>query len=91
MPDSNSIYSVLRRTYRLLDASERKKSVLMLLSIFVNSIVEILGLAFVVPVIGLVVQPETIQSNSTLKSAFDVVAPSESTPHLAFLLRCAAS
>lgn len=48
---------------------------MMLLSIFVNSIVEILGLAVVVPVIGLVVQPETIQTNPTLKSAFDVVAP----------------
>ena len=47
----------------------------MLLSIFVNSIVEILGLAVVVPVIGLVVQPETIQTNPTLKSAFDFVAP----------------
>ena len=47
----------------------------MLVSIFVNSIVEILGLAVVVPVIGLVVQPETIQTNPTLKSAFDVVAP----------------
>jgi len=46
----------------------------MLLSIFVNSIVEILGLAVVVPVIGLVVQPETIQTNPTLKSAFDLVA-----------------
>lgn len=47
----------------------------MLLSIFVNSIVEILGLAVVVPVIGLVVQPETIQSNPTLQSAYDTVAP----------------
>ena len=47
----------------------------MLLSIFVNSIVEILGLAVVVPVIGLVVRPETIQSNPTLKTAFDAVAP----------------
>ena len=75
MPDSNSIYSVLRRTYGLLNAGERKRSALMLLSIFVNSIVEILGLAVVVPVIGLVVRPETIQSNPTLKSAFDAVAP----------------
>ena len=74
MPDSNSVYSFLQRTYRLLDASERKKSILMLLSIFVNSIVEILGLAIVVPVIGLVVQPDTIQTNPTLKSAFEVVA-----------------
>ena len=47
----------------------------MLLSIFVNSIVEILGLAVVVPVISLVVQPEQIQTNPMLKSAFDVVAP----------------
>ena len=47
----------------------------MLLTIFVNSIVEILGLAVVVPVIGLVVQPETIHTNPTLKSAFDLVAP----------------
>ncbi len=47
----------------------------MLLSIFVNSIVEILGLAVVVPVIGLVVQPETIQTNPTLNSAFDTVSP----------------
>ena len=47
----------------------------MLLSIFLNSIVEIFGLAVVVPVIGLVVQPETILSNSTLKTAFDIVAP----------------
>ena len=75
MPDSNSIFSVLQRTYRLLNASERKRSALVLLSIFVNSIVEILGLAVVVPVIGLVVQPETIQTNPMLKSAFDVVAP----------------
>jgi ABC-type multidrug transport system fused ATPase/permease subunit len=75
VPDSNSIFSVLQRTYRLLNASERKRSALMLLSIFVNSFVEILGLAVVVPVIGLVVQPETIQSNPTLKSAFYTVAP----------------
>ena len=47
----------------------------MLLSIFINSIVEILGLTVVIPVIGLVVQPETIHSNPSLKSAFDTVAP----------------
>ncbi|MEC8113662.1 MAG: hypothetical protein VX101_03095, partial [Bacteroidota bacterium] len=40
-----------------------------------NSIVEILGLAAVVPVIGLVVQPETIQTNPTLRSVYDAVVP----------------
>ena len=47
----------------------------MLLSIFVNSFVEILGLAVVVPVIGLVVRPETIQTNHTLRVAYDAVVP----------------
>ena len=75
MPKSNSILSVLQRTYWLLDKSERKKATLMLLSIFFNSVVEILGLAVVVPVIGLVVQPETIHTNPILKSAFDFLAP----------------
>ena len=47
---------------------------LLLLSIFTNSIVEILGLAVIIPVIGLVVQPETIQTNSYLKRAFDLTS-----------------
>ena len=45
------------------------------MSIVVNSIVEILGLAVVVPVIGLVVKPETIQTNPTLRIAYDAVVP----------------
>ena len=75
MPESNSILSILQRTFRLLNAHERKRSLLLLLSIFLNSIVEILGLAAVVPVIGLVVQPETIQTNPTLRSVYDAVVP----------------
>ena len=48
---------------------------MLLLSIFLNSIVEILGLAVVVPVIGLVVRPETIQSNLALRTTYDAVVP----------------
>ena len=68
---SDSIVSILKRVYRLLNPHERKRSVLLFLSIFANSIVEILGLAVIVPVIGLVVQPETIQTNPTLLAAFN--------------------
>lgn len=75
MPESNSILSILRRTFRLLNEQERKRSFFLLLSIFLNSIVEILGLAVVVPVIGLVVQPETIQTNPTLRTVYDAVLP----------------
>ena len=46
----------------------------LLLSIFTNSIVEILGLAVIIPVIGLVVQPETIQTNTYLSRAFEITS-----------------
>jgi ABC-type multidrug transport system fused ATPase/permease subunit len=73
-PETDSILSILKRTYRLLNVSERKKSLLLLLSIFANSIVEIMGLAVVVPVIGLVVRPETIQTNHSLRLVYESVA-----------------
>ena len=71
---SDSIVSVLKRVYRLLSPNERKRSALLLLSIFVNSLVEILGLAAVVPVIGLVIRPETIETNEYLYAAFQTVS-----------------
>ncbi|MDA8606178.1 ABC transporter ATP-binding protein/permease [Flavobacteriales bacterium] len=72
---SDSIRSILKRVYRLLNHEERKRSMLLLLSIFANSIVEILGLAVIVPVIGLVIQPETIQTSATLRTLYEAVAP----------------
>lgn len=73
-PKTDSIFTVLKRVYRLLSPHERKRSVLLLLSIFVNSLVEILGLAVVVPVIGLVIQPETIETNPYLFSVYQAVS-----------------
>ncbi len=72
---SDSILSILKRVYRLLNERERKRSLLLLLSIFANSIVEILSLAVIVPVIGLVVQPEQIQTNPTLRAVYNTVSP----------------
>lgn len=72
---SDSILSILKRVYRLLNERERKHSLLLLLSIFANSIVEILGFAVIVPVIGLVVQPEQIKTNLTLRAIYNAVAP----------------
>ena len=80
---------MLRRVYALLNEAERKRSVLLLLSIFTNSIVEILGLAVIIPVIGLVVQPETIQTNSYLKHAFDLTSTvGIDTPERFLILLC---
>lgn len=67
---TESIVSILWRVFTLLDHSERKRSALLLGSILANTVVEILGLAILVPVIGLVVQPDTIQTNEFLNYAF---------------------
>lgn len=74
LPAPPSTYAILRRVYALLNQQERKRSVFLLLSIFTNSIVEILGLAVIIPVIGLVVQPETIQTNAYLNRAFEITS-----------------
>lgn len=74
MHSSNSILSILNRVYRLLSPQERRRSALLLLSIFANSIVEILGLAVIVPIIGLVVQPDTIQTNPLLLEAYNAAS-----------------
>jgi len=54
----------------LLTHEERKKSGLLLAGIVVNSFVDLLGLAVVIPVIGLVVNPSIISTNALLAEAF---------------------
>lgn len=89
MSSQDSIISILRRVYSLLSRSERKRSALLLFTILINSIVEILGLAVIVPVIGLVVQPATIQTNPTLKTAFDLLSPvGINTPQRFLIILC---
>lgn len=70
MQDQNSIFSLLRRAFELLSQQERKISFALLILIFANSIVEILGLAMLVPVIGMVIEPEVIHSNQFFAQAF---------------------
>ena len=70
LQDQNSIFSLLRRAFELLSQQERKISFALLILIFANSIVEILGLAMLVPVIGMVIEPEVIHSNQFFALAF---------------------
>lgn len=76
----------------LLTRRERGRSVLLLLTIFLNSFVEILGLALIVPVIGLVIRPETIEKEwyllkaFTLSSCIGIETPSEFLILLCFIL-----
>lgn len=53
---------------------ERRTSILMLGTVAVNSVVEVLGLAAVVPVIGLAVEPELIHRYDALGRVFELSA-----------------
>ena len=66
----DSIVGFIVRVFALLSNEERKKSGLLLAGIVVNSFVDLLGLAVVIPVIGLVVNPSVISSNALLADAF---------------------
>ncbi len=69
--DQVSVYSIAKRVYALLNSRERRRTLLMLGGVLANSFVDILGLAIVVPVIGLVVDRSAIHSNGYLAAVFD--------------------
>lgn len=63
--------SNLKRTFFLLNQNERQKAILLVPIIFLNSIVEILGLAAILPLINIIIQPEEVRTDSYLTFIFD--------------------
>ena len=55
-----------------MDGREKRIALGLMGAVFVNSFVDLLGLAAVIPVIGLVVEPELITSNAILGSIYDI-------------------
>ena len=70
-PPAFSIVSILRRVWAMLTQKERRRAGLLFIGVIINSFVDILGLAAVVPVIGLVINPELIHENAYLARAFE--------------------
>ena len=62
---------ILKRVWAMLTQKERRRAGLLFIGIIINSFVDILGLAAVVPVIGLVINPELIHENEYLARAFE--------------------
>lgn len=77
--------NVLKRTWPLLSAVERRRAGGMLGLIFLNSFVEILGLAAVVPVIGVAMRPELIEDNRWLARAYEATGALGIASHGSFL------
>ena len=69
-PEQDGLLRVISRVFQLLTSKERQTSLLMLGTVVLNSVVEVLGLAAVVPVIGLAIQPEAIHRYELLDSFY---------------------
>lgn len=66
-----TLFGVLKRTYGLVTQGEKSQLVLLLGGIFLGSLFEILGLAVVIPVISIVVNPKLVESNYWLSCFYD--------------------
>ena len=69
-----SILGILKRVWGMLTTKERGRAGLLFIGIIINSFVDIIGLAAVVPVIGLVINPELIHENEHLARAFELTS-----------------
>lgn len=67
----DGLLQIFARVHGLLIRKERKRALLMLCTVVLNSAVEVLGLAAVVPVIGLAVEPEIIHRYVYLQQLFE--------------------
>jgi ABC-type multidrug transport system fused ATPase/permease subunit len=66
-----SVFGIMTRVWKLMSNKEKRKAGLIAIGIVVNSFVELLGLAAILPIIAMVSSPEMIQENEYLKSAFN--------------------
>ena len=70
MEGESTLFDVLKRTYGLVTQDEKPQLFLLLGGIFLGSIIEILGLAVIIPVITIVVNPKLVESNYWLSSLY---------------------
>ena len=68
----DGVFAILGRVYALLNAPERRYASGLLVLVLVNSLVDLLGLAAVIPVIGMVVEPELLASNPMMAGLYDL-------------------
>ena len=68
----DGVFAILGRVYALLNAPERRYASGLLVLVLLNSVIDLLGLAAVIPVIGLVVEPELLATNPVMAGLYDL-------------------
>ena len=62
---------VIKKIFSLLDRNERKQFLWLVLAVFVVAIIEVIGIASVMPFMAVVTNPEVVQTNRYLSWAYD--------------------
>ena len=82
---NNPLISVGKEIYKLLNPSLRKKSALILLLLIVNAFLDVVGLAAILPLISVMVNPEVIQESALLNWGYTTLGFEEEAHFLIFL------
>jgi ABC-type multidrug transport system fused ATPase/permease subunit len=62
---------IIKKILYLLTKRDKKLSVLLLIGILIMAIIDMIGIASIIPFIGLITNPEIIDTNLLLKSTYD--------------------
>ncbi len=62
---------IIKKIYNLLSSNEKKKAIGLLFMISIMAVLDVIGVASIMPFMGVVANPETIESNSYLNFAYN--------------------
>jgi ABC-type bacteriocin/lantibiotic exporter with double-glycine peptidase domain len=65
------MFGTIKKLFLILNPNERIKSLILLIMILITSIVDVLGIASIMPFMAIVSNPETIQTNYYIKKIFE--------------------
>jgi len=74
---------ILKKLYSLLNAEERRKAAVVCLLLMIVSVVEVAGVASILPLIGVIANPEIIDSNHYLSYIYNAFS---FTSHQSFII-----
>ncbi|RAU83296.1 ABC transporter ATP-binding protein [Pontibacter arcticus] len=69
----NIIFSTIQRIYNILPPSFRKQSLWVMVLLFLNSILELLGLAAIFPIITIMLQENAVTESKYLSMAYNIL------------------
>ena len=72
--------NVYRRLKYMLDRKQKRKVLLLALTIFIGSLLETLGVSVIIPLISVVVSPDTILENETVKEILTRLGMNDISP-----------